>query len=129
MQQENKAQCSVVALHFDIWSLLQSNSLPREDTSEMVGLKTEVSRLTSQLETIEEARKSEVSGLKTEMARLTEKLHQRDLAMADLSEKAASTEKQLRYESDTVDKRASEIQVRKYTQRINDEIACNKYSC
>ncbi|KAL5004453.1 hypothetical protein ScPMuIL_017909 [Solemya velum] len=90
---------------------IKSNTLPREDSGEIVRLKTEVSRLTSQLETMEEARKSEVSGLKMEMSRLTEKLHQRDQAMADLSEKAASTEKQLRFESDTADKRASEIQV------------------
>ena len=72
-------------------------------------------QLQDKLALVEESHNAKEAGMKAELEALTNDLHQRNVAMAALSEKASATERQLRETTEKLDKRGAEVQVFQFT--------------
>ncbi len=68
-------------------------------------------QLQDKLATIEEQHAAQVEGMKREIAALTSDLHQRNLSIASISDKAATAERHLRDQNEALERRRAEVQV------------------
>ncbi|XP_013380898.1 centrosomal protein of 63 kDa-like [Lingula anatina] len=82
-----------------------------QDTSDIKHVNLEVAKMKDKLQVLETTHSSQLEGMRKELQAVTEELHQRNVAMAALSEKAASMEKQSREEDRAHERRAAELQV------------------
>ncbi|XP_066266890.1 centrosomal protein of 63 kDa-like isoform X1 [Branchiostoma lanceolatum] len=74
-------------------------------------LQTELDKSQGRLVQEEQSHTSEVEGMRAELSNLTADLHQRDVSIAELSEKSSHMERQLRDTSDRLDRKGAELQV------------------
>uniref|UniRef100_H3A1G8 Deuterosome assembly protein 1 n=1 Tax=Latimeria chalumnae TaxID=7897 RepID=H3A1G8_LATCH len=83
------------------------NSLKREQTEQQV----ENIKLRERLLQIEKSHSSEMEGVRTEVSNLTAELYQKDITIATITEKAAHLEKQLKLELEKRERNLSQYQV------------------
>ncbi|KAL4000024.1 uncharacterized protein ACER0C_007795 [Sarotherodon galilaeus] len=71
----------------------------------------EAKRLREDLERARQTHSGEVEGMRKEVSKLTSELHERDLAIANLSASSSSIKQQLRDEAERSEKKASELKM------------------
>ncbi|NXP24611.1 CEP63 protein, partial [Scytalopus superciliaris] len=75
------------------------------------GSKAEIKKLKEQLSHAEQTHSSELEGMKREISRLTQELHQRDITIASASGSTSDLEQRLRAEIDRAERKAVEHRV------------------
>ncbi|KFV06214.1 Centrosomal protein of 63 kDa [Pterocles gutturalis] len=75
--------------------------------------KAEIKKLKEQLSQAEQAHSSELEGMKREISRLTQELHQRDITIASASGSTSDLEQRLRTEIERAERKAVEHRVKK----------------
>ncbi|XP_029818503.1 centrosomal protein of 63 kDa [Manacus vitellinus] len=73
--------------------------------------KAEIKKLKEQLSHAEQTHSSELEGMKREISRLTQELHQRDITIASASDSTSDLEQQLRAEVERAERKAVEHRV------------------
>ncbi|KAM4629738.1 centrosomal protein of 63 kDa [Polymixia lowei] len=71
----------------------------------------EVKRIREELQRAKQTHSGEVEGMRTEVSKLTSELHRRDITIATLSSSASGVERQLRGEVDRAEHKAAELKV------------------
>lgn len=75
-------------------------------------------KLHEELQQAEQTRCAEVEAMRKEVSQLTTELHQRDITIATLTGSTSSIERQLRAEVERGERRAAELKVQSFRQKV-----------
>ncbi|XP_028404960.1 centrosomal protein of 63 kDa-like [Dendronephthya gigantea] len=112
--QKRLADCETTFTKSNIELKNKNEQLVGESQTEIKRLLSENAKIKGQLEksrSLENSRSSEVEGMKGEISNLTSDLHQRDLAVANIAEKMKKMERDLRSSNSEYDKAMAELHV------------------
>ncbi|CAH3105748.1 unnamed protein product [Porites lobata] len=81
------------------------------EQNDLKQLALENSKLKEKISSVDEAHQAEIDGMKQQITNMTAELHQRDTAMASITERSQRMEKDLRETTEKHDRSAAELQV------------------
>ncbi|XP_059807393.1 centrosomal protein of 63 kDa-like isoform X2 [Hypanus sabinus] len=115
LQAEKNLMDEIIVLQHSLDSANQEIFRKQEELKQMKEeynkCNSDVKKLRDQLDLVEQQHYSELKGMKLEISQLTTELHQRDVAIAEMSVATSNVDRQLQSELEKADRKATEIKL------------------